>query len=98
MSETKKPEDVVRPVLVGPNGAMVAVRTRDGVNEIVGLTRAPEGKPIMGEAVALRSRGDGAYDCETITGRPVRASNAAYRSGWEAIFGEGKGGGENQPN
>lgn len=97
MSEPKKP-DVIRPVAVhATTGHVLAVRTREGVNEIVGLARCEEGKPIMGEAVTLKERTDGAYDCETITGRPARVASAAYRSGWEATFG-GKKGGEERPN
>ncbi len=99
MSEPKKPVDVIRPVAVhASTGHVLAVRTREGVNEIVGLARCEEGKPIMGEAVTLKERTDGAYDCETITGRPARVASAAYRAGWDAVFGGRKGSGEERPN
>lgn len=85
MSDEKKPS-VVYPVLGTPKG-MVAVRDHGDHRELVGLTRAEEGKPILGEAVSLRRREDGAFDCQVLHAGPAKVTSAAYRSGWDATFG-----------
>ncbi len=63
------------------------------------LRRVVEGKPILGELVALRPREDAPrfFDVEvlhagTTTGRegPPQVSTPAYRHGWAEVFGPKK--------
>ena len=59
--------------------------------------RAPkEGQPLVGELVKLEPTEEHAqlFECETLVPAPVRAAagpaqvaSAAYRSGWDQIFG-----------
>jgi hypothetical protein len=99
-SPSKKGEDVVWVHSQTPDGeGLNVVRKRGDEVSFGQVRRVVEGKPILGELVALRPREDAPrfFDVEvlhagTTTGRegPPQVSTPAYRHGWAEVFGPKK--------
>lgn len=80
-----EPDEGLRVLRARPNGDV----------EVGQLRSVREGQPIHGELVALRPReGSPLIDVQVLhdarppaTGRPAKVATAAFRAGWDRIFG-----------
>ncbi|MFP6684972.1 MAG: hypothetical protein VB934_09670 [Polyangiaceae bacterium] len=91
------PRDIVFVHGKSERGRYQVIRQRDQQIEIGEMTTVREGQPILGDLVKLHplEQHERLFACETIVKSPVRneqgpaqVASEAYRSGWEAIFGD----------
>ncbi len=96
---SKDPRDRLYVHSQSEHGGYRVVRSRDDRVEVGELRSVREGQPIVGELVKLTptEEHDAVFDVEVLMeapqpktehAGPVRVSSAAYRTGWDRVFGK----------